>query len=291
MPEPPRSAPVPVVAVKGEPGQRIDVRIPVAPGTSLPDPFRLWMQPVAGADGRVGLLGRATLEGESIRVTGAIPTVMATTASPRGRAVPATAVATTAGDYAVHLGFARIDIRVERDAAPYRPEITMPATRPSEQRVLHGDAFAGIALGSPGDAAVASLAALLGPPVRETEWSRTCAAEVRAVEWSDLRVELRRVGSSGPGVFASYVHSAITPGSSARFATARDVVLGSTIADLRGAEPRGSFVSTSLGGDAPFAGWIVADSQVIVFLDGDFLEPGSRVRAIGAPRDALLADC
>jgi hypothetical protein len=282
---------VPVVAVTGGPGQRIDLRIPVAPGTSVGDALPLWMQPVAGADSRIGLVGRAVFDGASLHITGTIPTVMAMTASPRGRAMPATAVATTVGDYVVHLGFARIDIRVERDAAPYRPEITMPATRPSEQRVLHGDAFAGIALGSPGDVAVASLVALLGPPMRETDWSRSCAAEVRAVEWSDLRVELRRVDPSGPGVFVSYVHSAITPGSPARFATVRDVVLGSTVADLRGAEPRGSFVSTGLGGDPPFSGWIVADSQLVVFLDGDFLEPGSRVRAIGAPRDALLADC
>ena len=58
-----------------------------------------------------------------------------------------------------------------------------------------------------------------------------------------------------------------------------------------GAANDGVFVATSLSGGPPFDGWNVPGTQLIAFLDRDFLDPDARVRAIASPMGAALADC
>ena len=207
---------------------------------------------------------------------------------------PVATLATTAGDYNIFLGFVTITVRVSRDAAPFVTAVSRPAPVPPDHQLLGDGDLAGVALGTPDTDAEQRLIAIFGPPIRTTPWGDSCSGQFRYLDWPALRIEFRRREPQSPGQFTLYSYDTSVgglPPTEQRLATHTNVTVGATAAELRGAANDGVFVATSLSGGPPFDGWNVPGTQLIAFLDRDFLDPDARVRAIASPMGAALADC
>ncbi|MEO8694329.1 MAG: hypothetical protein ABI658_12480 [Acidimicrobiales bacterium] len=286
------STTLPVIRVEGAPGQPVDVVVPLPEPHSLPDPWRLWM---SADSGRVtGYVGLATIENASVRLVGTIPAVLIRNAS-RSRREPAEPLATVAGDYDVALGFATIVIRVSQNAPPYVAPITEPAAVAPARQLLGDTDLAGVALGTPDAEAEQLLTDVFGPPTKTTPWGDTCSGQFRSIFWPNLMIEFRRRDPQSPGEFVLYSYFTFDgglPPIEQRLATRNNVTLDSAVAELRGADGNGGFFSTSLGGGVPpYDGWNVPGTQLIAFLDRDFVNLDARVRAIASPMGGALADC
>ena len=133
VPTAPPTTTLPVINVEGEPGQPLDVRVKVPTPTSVPDPYRLWMSQTGDSGVVWGYVGAATLENDTLHLVGSIPKVVTHTDS-YGRWEPATARATTAGDYKFSLGPATVVIRIARDAPAYVAEVSQPTPLPPGTR-------------------------------------------------------------------------------------------------------------------------------------------------------------
>jgi hypothetical protein len=207
---------------------------------------------------------------------------------------PVTAMPTPAGDYFAGLGFVTIRIRVTQDAPPFVPPVSQAAPVPVSRQLLGDTDLGGVALETPEEEATTLLIAALGPPIDTTPWSDTCKGQFRYLRWSALLVMFRRPDSHSAGRFSQYSYHLPADGLpplDQRLATRSNITLGSTVAEVRGSAGNGVFIGTSLGGGAPFDGWYVPGTEMIVFFDRDFVDPEARVRTIASPRGAALADC
>ena len=292
-PQPPTTT-IPVVAVAGVPGGRIEVGLPASPSHSVPDGLPLRMSPANGDTAVSGYLGTMRVDGDGVRLVGSIPAALVRTGTGADSRGPVTPLPTPAGDYFAGLGFVTIRIQVTQDAPPFVPPVSQAPPVPVSRQLLGDTDLAGVALETPEEEATTRLIAALGPPIDTTPWSDTCKGQFRYLRWSALLVMFRRPDSQSAGRFSQYSYHVTAnslPPLEQRLATRSNITLGSTVAEARGSAGNGVFIGTSLGGHPPFDGWYVPGTEMIVFFDRDFVDPEARVRAIASPRGAALADC
>jgi hypothetical protein len=146
------------------------------------------------------------------------------------------------------------------DASPESSDIPSPPS--SSAVVLGADAVGPVPLGATPDTVVAELTSLFGGPSDDTDWIDgaggiygTCPDPVRVIAWGSLTT-FHRGGPEAAEFFAySYgfdfdeAAAGVDP-RGLELTTASGVGIGSTVAELRGAEPR-----VELDGDAVIDVW------------------------------------
>lgn len=253
--------------------------------------------PPPGAHQVSAFLGQATVFRDGrVRLASSVPSVVAERWM---RFSPATARPTSTGTYRIE-GIPGVLMLV--DVTQNAPALDLPADRPApvprQLQVLGDNDLAGVAFGTRDDVAENLLVARFGEPTDGQDWQNGCGPQFRYLSWGGLRVDFRRDAPGADGHFALYTYSIdewSLPGTesapvSVRGLGTRDgVVLGSTVAHLRGADPKGEFSTGYDGFRADL--WNVPGRELVALLDGDFLYADARVGRIAAPRETGFMVC
>lgn len=187
----------------------------------------------------------ATADRLAFTVTGTVPAELW---SRRAGGATGTRVTTAPGRFTVVLdGFFRRALVVQGAGGPVgtAPAATLAAATPADQRVLGERDLAGVAFGTDEATALARLRARFGPPSFDELHPSRCGEE-RLAGWGDLLVVLRATSAGGPKVFVGYHYSAPHAGTTEGprgLATASGLEPGMSLAELRAAEPRATFVT------------------------------------------------